>query len=185
VDLILDGGPSRVGIESTVVDLTSAVPTILRPGAITAEQISELIGRVESRVGVVSASEAASSPGQQAVHYSPMTATFRLDEEDLDCVRRFLRERVGRRKIFLIIPGTELGRAVSESLMSDEIVAMPSTPREYGPSLYASLHRADEAGVEAIWVQKPPDGPEWNAIVDRLMRATRPAGESLGESGSI
>ena len=178
VDLILDGGACRVGIESTVLSLATPVPAILRLGAVTREKIERLIGRVEVRIGSGEVSRAASSPGQQAVHYSPVTPTFRFDEGDMDCVRRILKERPGRQKIFLIIAGSKLARELGGRLEPGEILEMPSTPDEYARSLYASLHRADQSGVEMIWVQKPPQESGWDAIVDRVMRATRPASEA-------
>jgi L-threonylcarbamoyladenylate synthase len=179
VDLILDGGPSRVGIESTVLSLASPVPTILRLGAVTREEIEALIGHVEVQMGLSEGSQAASSPGQQAVHYSPVTSTFRFDEGDMDWVRKILKERLGRRKIFLIIAGSELARELRGRLEPGEILEMPSQPDEYARSLYASLHRADQSGVEMIWVQKPPEELGWEAIADRVMRATRPASEAV------
>jgi L-threonylcarbamoyladenylate synthase len=79
VDLILDGGPCQVGIESTVLDLSSDRPTILRPGSITRDQIEAHIGRVEIFAGSVDAKIAAVSPGQQERHYAPRTPAFRFD----------------------------------------------------------------------------------------------------------
>ena len=71
VDLILDGGPCQVGIESTVLDLSGRTPMILRPGAITRQQIERIIGPVEMIATNLRESESARSPGQQAIHYSP------------------------------------------------------------------------------------------------------------------
>src|SRR3954471_1942381 len=70
VDLVLDGGPCGVGIESTVLDLTTTLPVILRPGAVTPEQIKAVIGQVHLFKGSAAEHVPASSPGQQSIHYA-------------------------------------------------------------------------------------------------------------------
>src|SRR5205085_4067520 len=77
VDLILDGGPCRVGIESTVLDVSGPRPVLLRPGAVARAAIEAVIGPVEVFAGVVGAGAAAQSPGQQPVHYAPRTRAYR------------------------------------------------------------------------------------------------------------
>jgi L-threonylcarbamoyladenylate synthase len=177
VGLILDGGPCRVGIESTVVDVTSHGVAILRLGAITRDQIQQLIGNAAVRTENVEASTSAQSPGQQPVHYSPVTPAFRFDEAGLDRVTRLFRNRLGRRKIFLIIAATELAARVRERMESAQIVEMPSGADDYAREFYAALHQADDSGAQSIWIQQPPDLPQWAAINDRIRRATRPASE--------
>src|ERR1700683_4094491 len=84
VDLILDGAPSRVGIESTVLDLTQNPPMILRPGAISRQRIEELIGSVTEFTGTISPTEAAPSPGLHEIHYAPLTPAFRFGPDHLE-----------------------------------------------------------------------------------------------------
>ncbi len=79
IDLILDGGPCTVGIESTVLDISGEHATILRPGGVTREQIESTIGPVELFEGSINATHAAASPGQHRRHYSPVTPAFRFD----------------------------------------------------------------------------------------------------------
>ena len=79
VDLVLDGGPCAVGIESTVLDLTRGVPAILRPGAVTREQIEAIVGPVEMKHATVAHTVVSASPGQHAVHYAPNTPAFRFE----------------------------------------------------------------------------------------------------------
>jgi L-threonylcarbamoyladenylate synthase len=76
---ILDGGPCAVGLESTVVDLSSDTPRLLRPGAVTRDQIESVIGRVEVFAGHVVPATAAQSPGQQPIHYAPTKPAFRVE----------------------------------------------------------------------------------------------------------
>jgi L-threonylcarbamoyladenylate synthase len=174
VDLILDGGPCRVGIESTVLDLTRSRPIILRPGAVTREQIEEVVGPVDVFEGHVHASEAAQSPGQQAVHYSPRTPAYRFDERNVPLVRGWL-EGHPDQAVMLLLPGAQ-GLSGLDDLPGTRArrIKMPADAEGYARELYAALHKADDAGVSAIFVQLPPDEPRWAAVRDRLIRATRP-----------
>jgi L-threonylcarbamoyladenylate synthase len=179
VDMILDGGPCRVGIESTVVDLVSRPPAILRLGAVGHESLQKIVGPFEVRAGIAEKS-AAMSPGQQAVHYSPVAPTFRFDETDWERIERIFFSALGRQTIFLIIRNTELARRLRdqhlrERFNPDFIIEMPAIAGAYARELYAALHRADELHPEMIWIQAPPPGNEWDAIRDRIIRASRPA----------
>jgi L-threonylcarbamoyladenylate synthase len=82
VDMILDGGPCDVGIESTVLDLSSSRPAILRPGGVTREQIETIIGPVDLFTGAIDPAIAAGSPGQHEKHYAPRTPAYRFDPND-------------------------------------------------------------------------------------------------------
>jgi L-threonylcarbamoyladenylate synthase len=158
VDLILDGGPCQVGIESTVLDLSGDRPTILRPGSVTRGQIESLIGPVEIFSGSVDATIAAASPGQQERHYAPRTAAFRF--EGLPPAE----EHKG-----LILIGTGLHRR------SASCFEMPAVPAEYAKHLYAVLRELDDGKLPAIYIQMPPDEPDWAAVRDRIIRATSPS----------
>ena len=172
VDLILDGGPCHVGIESTVLDLTRSVPLILRPGAITRLQIEQTIGPVEEFAGSVKETEAAPSPGQQAVHYSPRAPAYRFDAGEFDRVLEWQNKNPGTKTILLLIESPETLSDVEARF--DRIVAMPSDPDAYARRLYAALHDADGPDVKAIFIELPLSTPQWTAVRDRLLRATRP-----------
>jgi L-threonylcarbamoyladenylate synthase len=178
VELILDGGPCRVGIESTVIDLTTAKPRILRLGSVGREGIEEIIGPIEVQNGVVDDCSPSKSPGQQAIHYAPVTPAFRIgvgDEHDLSC---FSGDRLGRKAIFLIIHGSELSKELLNRADRDAIVELPSDAGEYGRRLYAALRDADNRKADVIWIEVPPRGQEWDAARDRVNRATRAASEA-------
>ncbi|HEY2585737.1 MAG TPA: L-threonylcarbamoyladenylate synthase [Tepidisphaeraceae bacterium] len=174
VDLILDGGPCRVGIESTVLDLTGLRPVILRPGAVTREQIEAVVGPVEVFQGHMHASDAAHSPGQQVIHYSPRTAAYRFPTGDAALVRRWMDQHADERAIVLLPGSRELSDVDDVASPRVQTVEMPADAEGYARELYAALHEADDSGVSAIFVQMPPDAPQWAAVRDRLMRATRP-----------
>jgi L-threonylcarbamoyladenylate synthase len=178
VDLILDGGPCRVGIESTVVDLTSPRPAILRPGAVTQQRLQELLGPVEIRMAVGDDRKPARSPGQQEVHYSPSTPAFRLTDAEMKLLSASFSGPPAGNAIFLIIRGTELARRLRKWCKPEAIIEMPSSAEEYARRLYAALREADDRHADAIWVQLPPNESVWAAVRDRVFRATRPSSEA-------
>ena len=159
--LILDGGECSVGIESTVLDLTTNIPTILRPGQITPADLEPLIGKVQSRAQVIDASVSAASPGQQETHYAPLTPTFRFETAQRGLITP---EKHG----IVVLSPLHIFKKWGK------IIAMPNDPTDYARHLYAVLRELDEMGLEAIFVEMPPDEGKWAAIRDRLIRASRP-----------
>jgi L-threonylcarbamoyladenylate synthase len=168
IDLILDGGPCRVGIESTVLDLTGSRPAILRPGSIRRSQLESVLGPVEQIESHLSPAQAASSPGQQAVHYAPRTAAYRFEESDWKQVAEFCR----RNKSVALIPTNSAALKILRPIAA--VLEMPANPEEYARKLYSTLRDADQMNLAAIWIQLPPDHPDWHAPRDRIRRATRP-----------
>lgn len=144
VDLVLDGGSTPVGIESTVVSLAADPPLLLRPGMITREELEAVIGPVEVRISAAEDS-AHPAPGMHPRHYSPRTPLLLVRGGALPTTGRGIYLRLGD--------------------------AMPADPRQYAAALYATLHRCDEQGYDWIAVEEPPDSPEWAAVRDRLSRA--------------
>jgi L-threonylcarbamoyladenylate synthase len=158
--MILDGGPCGVGIESTVLDLSGATPTILRPGRVTPADLEPLIGRVVVRGGSSDPATPAASPGQHDVHYAPTTPTYRFETAQRGIITP------DGHGIVVVSPLREFHEW-------GPIVAMPNDPGEYAQHLYAVLRRLDASELRAIFVEMPPDVPAWGAVRDRLMRATR------------
>lgn len=147
VDYILDGGPTEVGIESTVLSLAGASPLLLRPGMISVEQIEALIGKVEIAAAAAEGSHPA--PGMHPRHYSPRT------------------------RLVLELPGNGRGAYlwITHPAPSARTVQMPADPARYAAALYATLHRLDDEGFDWIAVEPPPNEPAWAGITDRLKRA--------------
>ena len=173
VDLILDSGPCSVGIESTVLDLSGPVPTILRPGAVAADEITATIGRpVVHFAGSVASSQPAASPGQLAVHYAPRTPSYRLEWPALATFRPdpaigFGVIALGRWPAGLTPVGWGACRAFDDAAVA-------------AAELYQTFHRLDDLGLAFILVITPPDDePGWLAILDRVRRATRPWGQRV------
>lgn len=168
IDLILDSGKTGVGIESTVLDLTTSPPRVLRPGSITVEQIrAALDSEVLGHSGHPSETAAAhSSPGQMDVHYAPRTPTFRVEADRLDalpCEGRWVVITLGDSPIIEGPPGRRPDRQISLR-----------TPSEAEAFLYSHLQVIDLCDVAFLILVPPPDEPGWLAIRDRIRRASKP-----------
>ncbi len=165
VDLILDAGATPVGIESTVVDVTVDPPVILRPGMISRDDLIRVVGALGDPAKKTGG-EARPSPGMLDRHYAPR-ATLVLTDGDhaRTLVDRARREGKNVGSIF-----RSIGWADSSG---DLVIALPDEPGGYAAGIYAALHRLDDAGVDLIVVERPPDRPEWHAVLDRLERAAR------------
>jgi L-threonylcarbamoyladenylate synthase len=165
IKIILDGGPCRVGIESTVLDLSGERPVILRPGGVSRTQIESEIGPVELDSASASKGEASRSPGQHPIHYAPRAPAYRFDNFQQSAMI----SRLGKEEVVIAI-------APSLPLPSDsgQVHWMPNEPDEYARQLYALLWKLDQTHPRTIFIEMPPHMPEWLAVRDRLMRATRP-----------
>jgi L-threonylcarbamoyladenylate synthase len=155
VDLVLEGGATEVGIESTILDLSGDAPALLRPGHISQRELEAALG-----VSIRQKSEA--SPrhsGGLERHYAPHTPARLVATHELDREIARLGDKV----------------AVLAFSRPDERVdywlRMPRDAQAYAKKLYAALRELDSAGCEAILIEAPPDGPAWAAVQDRLRRA--------------
>jgi L-threonylcarbamoyladenylate synthase len=155
VDLVLEGGAAEVGIESTIVDLSSGSPTVLRPGHISKREL-------ESSLGISFSEKREDVPrhsGGLERHYAPRTPAHLVPTHELDREIARLKDKV----------------AVLAFSRPDERVdfwlRMPREPAAYAQRLYSALRELDGAACEAILIEAPPDAPEWAAVRDRLGRA--------------
>lgn len=170
IDLILDGGPCRQGIESTVVDCTVNPPRILRPGPVSRERLEEVIGGPVEWPAPASTRDAepARSPGMLARHYAPRTP-LEMPPEPLERLAELV--GAGRRVGWLTLRGDDpRARALAASCHL-VVVPMPAEPDAFARHLYATLHALDQRGLERIVVDPPPDTESWRAVRDRLLRA--------------
>jgi L-threonylcarbamoyladenylate synthase len=160
VGCVLDGGPSNVGIESTIVDVSGDAPALLRPGHITAREIEAALGTALAVPG----GESPRAPGTLAKHYAPQTPLMVI-EADLVLELASSMTRQGHKVAVL-------ARSALQPLMDGVTwVAAPADPAGYAHDLYANLRALDGAGCSAILVEQPPLDAAWAAIADRLMRA--------------
>jgi L-threonylcarbamoyladenylate synthase len=155
VDLVLEGGPSQVGIESTILDLSGPKPVLLRPGHIAKEQLREVLGmEILER-----AAAAPRHPGGMERHYAPRTPATLIASHGLD------REIARHRNKVAVLAFSRPDERV------DYWLRMPREPQAYARRLYAALRELDSAGCEMILVEAPPETADWSAVHDRLRRA--------------
>jgi L-threonylcarbamoyladenylate synthase len=166
ISLIVDGGQSQVGIESTVLDLTVSPPKILRPGMIHAGSLAAVCGEIHISNSKFQISDLR-SPGLLEKHYSPKAKLLVLNwRDDAELKFKIQNSKFKIRKCFIVahtvIPAGENFADVS---------VMPHDAEAFARALYAELHRCDAAGAELIVVESPPETPAWSGIADRLRRA--------------
>jgi L-threonylcarbamoyladenylate synthase len=157
---VLDGGPCALGIESAIVDLTRGAPMLLRPGVLTRAQIEAAAG---APLAGADAPDAPRASGTLASHYAPR-ARVRL-HADAAALAAALAARPAalRVAVYCRTPLATSGAALQRRMPDDATGAA----RE----LYAALRELDADGVAEIWVEQPPDHPEWEGVRDRLRRA--------------
>jgi len=175
IALILDGGPTPLGLESTVVDLTSPRPRLLRPGAIAPAELRQILPDLTIDSTPLGSESDRHSPGQDPVHYAP-----RARLEVLPRAEAIARARSTAGRVALILRGKRraFGRNTSRSAPEvDEsagaIRVLPSSAAGFARELFAALHDLDAGGVDVIVVEAPPDDEAWLAVRDRLERASR------------
>ena len=158
----VNGGPCAVGIESTIVDLSREHPVLLRPGAITREQIAGVLGvELRERDG-----QAPRASGTLAAHYAPHTPLALVDW-------KLLNDEAGKpgRNAVLAL------RAKPPSFAGRMWIAAPEDPARYAHDLYANLRKLDASGAQRIVVEMPPSDAQWEAVNDRLARAAAGSGD--------
>jgi L-threonylcarbamoyladenylate synthase len=160
VDLILDGGPCPVGLESTIVDLSSSTPRLLRPGGITVAQLSEVLGIAPEAGG----RDAPRASGTLKSHYAPSTPARLLDLGD---IIKHLSQSATNAKL-----GVLAYHPQPAGLASVVWRALPAEPVAYGRRLYAALRELDALSCDELLIEAVPDEPAWLAVADRLRRAT-------------
>lgn len=156
--LVVDGGACAVGIESAIVDCTRQRPVLLRPGALPRASI-------EAAAGAALASPdagAARAPGTLASHYAPRAKLRLMQTSALKAAVALLGAEARHVAVYsrtaLAAPGLL-------------VRTMPDSPAAAGHELFAALRELDATGVPLIWVEQPPDSPEWEGVRDRLERA--------------
>lgn len=154
VDLVLEGGPSEVGIESTIVDLSSGAAVVLRPGKISIADLKKIVA-----VKSGTASSVRHSGGLEK-HYAPKTPARLVPTHELDKEIARLKARAA------VLAFSRPDERV------DFWVRMPRDPAAYARKLYAALRELDSANCDTILIESPPAEAGWEAVLDRLRRAT-------------
>ena len=195
IDLVLDGGATVVGVESTILALNGECPLLLRPGGVTWEALEQVVGTVRlhetARPGVGAASrdaehdgDAAPCPGTMFRHYAPQAEALVVtgdSGEQINKVRDYLTAHPDRRVALLttmeaapvylrMMNGTE-ARTVPAAPIHIEIVGSRSRPEEVASNIFRALRNCDQAGAEVILMEAIPLSGLGLAVMNRLYRA--------------
>lgn len=187
-DMVIDAGDCDVGVESTIVDLSGGGLRLLRPGGLSRDRIDAIAGPLtDPTAGATAGMAGESAPwavglprvsGSLASHYAPLTPLSVLPRKALiDAVSRVLdRSPKARLACMMINDKAAVSASVSQTVMS------PLADR-YAHDLYAVLHDLDARGLDRIYAEEPPQGVSWEAVHDRLRRAShRESQEPLGDA---
>jgi L-threonylcarbamoyladenylate synthase len=163
VDLVLDGGDCESGIESTVVDVRGECAVVLRLGALSVEVLRRVERDVIVRAALVTGDELRPSPGMDPRHYAPRARLTLV--ADAAAV------------LGSTVNDTSSGGILRQTVAGGEsptkrVRVLSSDPVRYAASLYATLHELDALGLARVFVEAPPEGEAWDAVRDRLARAS-------------
>jgi L-threonylcarbamoyladenylate synthase len=171
---IVDGGACDVGIESTIVDCTREGPVLLRPGVLTAPQLSAACG-TPVRLPAVAEADAPRASGTLASHYAPTARVRLMEAAELQAALHDLRTETTQAATVAVWSrhSLQIDAALSGRVLP---CAMPQDAAACAHVLFAQLRAFDHQGVAQIWIERPPQTPEWEGVLDRLTRAATPAG---------
>ena len=161
--LVLDGGACEVGIESTIVDCTRGVPVLLRPGAITRDDIARACGQRPLSKEELSANTPRAS-GTLLAHYAPNAKVRLMDARQLQSALDILGSEGKNIAVYHRSPLKCTAKGITLRAMPQQALA---TARE----LFGTLRDFDEIGAQLIWIETPPDTADWEGVRDRLQRA--------------
>ena len=171
---VVDAGPCEYGLESTVLDITVEPPMVLRPGAVTRDEIAEIVGTLGT-IETEPPPNELRSPGTHGKHYAPRARVILVEKPDpAVLVASYARADASEdgpppdRKAAFVTHDAEAARMTEAAIAT---VVMPSEPRAYGRRLYAVLQELDSDRTDVIIVHLPPDTAYWEAVRDRLRRA--------------
>jgi L-threonylcarbamoyladenylate synthase len=160
LDCVIDGGSCKVGLESTILDLSGQYPRVLRPGAVMPDVLTRILGKSLA----TGAGDGPRVPGCLASHYAPDTPLRLMEMAHIEAAAQsFL--NLGQSVAVLSMHAPAINQAGCRWLK------MPVDPQEYGQVLYARLREVDTWGCRCVLVQLPPAIMEWAAVRDRLQRA--------------
>lgn len=161
--LIVDGGACAVGIESTIVDCSRGAPVLLRPGAITRDQVEAACGEPLRDKADLAAPDPRAS-GTLEAHYAPDAKVRLMDAKALQSALDVLGAQAAHIAVWARSPLKSRSQRVLQRRMPDDAAAAAQ-------QLFAVLRGFDAEGAKLIWIETPPDTPEWEGVRDRLQRA--------------
>ena len=195
IDLIIDGGPTEIGLESTIVDFTVEPPVLRRPGGLTLEQIRDVIPEVQPIAARTAADQPQIAPGQMARHYAPR-ATLTLYEGEagplIDRLGADIRTATARgERVGILAPDEDLmalAPVIAAAAAAGRVETRPygsrRDPARAARELFGALRDLDATGVSVIFATAVGPAGLGRAIRDRLARAAEGRVKTAGSSGS-
>ncbi len=165
VDLILEGGPCRMGVESTILSLAGDQPRLLRPGSISLSALQKVLG---TEILTSTSASNIRAPGMLKSHYSPETRFELCPKDQLDRRGNELASS-GLRTAVMFIGSAQKEQSEPKAFTP---LFMPDVPADYARKLYAALRLLDNAEFDVLLAESPPDTEVWQAVNDRLKRAS-------------
>jgi len=175
IELILDGGPVKVGVESTIVDLTGEVPALLRPGAVTLSMLEKILGKVDidpALKGPLAGDVHPKAPGMKYRHYAPKAELILVEgnpDEVVNMINTKVREAVNANRLTGIIATAESQNRYPLGIVKS--IGMRSSEESIAHNLFSVLREFDDAGVDIIYSESFPSDDLGQAIMNRLMKA--------------
>jgi L-threonylcarbamoyladenylate synthase len=163
VKVVLDGGESQIGLESTIVSCLDNVALLLRPGYISLSQLEQTVGKVAVGGGP-------RAPGDRALHYAPATPVEVVSSDELEARAGEITIRHEKVAVLAMRPPLQAQRHMTW-------INAGKKPDSYAHSMYNHLRTLDRAGCVKIFVQAPPQDERWSAVIDRLQRASGQAAD--------
>ena len=186
IDMIIDGGDCRYGIESTIIDMTGDVPTILRPGYITREMLEDVIGKVEVDPAILgeTAHVRPKAPGMKYTHYAPKGIMYIVEGESSNSVIRCINRMVKERQMAGCKVGVLATRYNAMAYEADEVIVIGDKKDELmiSSNLYRTLREFDARGVDYIYSESFAGSGLGTAIMNRLIKA---AGHRVIQAPSV
>jgi L-threonylcarbamoyladenylate synthase len=171
VDLVLDAGPCTHGIESTVVDVASDPPRVLRAGATSLVALRGVVPDVLYDAITLTGDGARASPGLASKHYAPRTRVV-LADAGAKFFANLSAAAAGARRGGAVVWSPEAtGAAATGTLALVTCAVLPGHPEGYAHAIFAALHDADEAALDVLVIERVPESVAWWAVADRLRRA--------------
>lgn len=167
--MILDGGPCAVGIESTVIDLSSNLPTLLRPGGVSVAALELVLGQKVHRPASSAVADAPRrSPGALDRHYAPRATVRMVSSGDGVALATTIDALRANGGLIGVVAYSDFDLPFREDVI---VRVLPGRAEPYASVLFAALHELDSAGVTGIVIEAVPELPSWDAVRDRLTRA--------------
>ncbi len=164
---LVDGGPTGVGVESTVIDCTQEIPIILRPGGITKEQIEQVVGKVMLDPALANTSERPKAPGMKYRHYAPEVPMWLIEGSPEKMQEVINNQRAQQNRV-----GVMASTSTSQKLEADRIISLGVDLAEIAANLYDALREFKDGDIDLILCETFPETNIGEAVMNRLKKAS-------------